>query len=147
VISEPNVSIGEERGAFRVLKALTEPKFCPRMQWMVIVANCNVIERDPELVGAVLRACRRSYHHAAENPDEFANFCARLFGTSVRAIRRAIDRERHDMHYDCEVDLAGLGLAIDLQRRLGAFSSGLRATDIVDLSYLPIAKAVAPAQA
>jgi ABC-type nitrate/sulfonate/bicarbonate transport system substrate-binding protein len=147
VISEPNVSIGEERRAFRVLKALTEPEFCPRMQWMVIVANCDVIERDPELVCAVLRACRRSYHHAAENPDEFAKFCARFFGSSVPAVRRAVDRERQDMHYDCEVDLVGLDLAIDLQRRLGAFSSGLRATDIVDLSYLPIPKVVATAQA
>jgi len=137
VVSEPNVSIGEQRNAFRILKALTEPEFCPRMQWMVIVANCDVVERDPELVRAVLRACRQSYHYVAENPDEFAEFSAHLFGSSVPAMRHAMARECEDMHYDCEIDLVGLELAIDLQRRLGAFSTELQARDIIDLNYLP----------
>jgi ABC-type nitrate/sulfonate/bicarbonate transport system substrate-binding protein len=137
VISEPNVSIGEYRKVFHILKALTDPEFCPRMQWMVTVANCDVIERDPELVRAVLRACRHSYHYAADNPDEFARFCAQLFGASVPTMRHAMERDRQDMHYDCEIDLAGLDLAIDLQRRLGAFSTELRASDITDLSHLP----------
>jgi ABC-type nitrate/sulfonate/bicarbonate transport system substrate-binding protein len=147
VISEPNVSIGEYRKAFHVLKTLTEPEFCPKMQWMVTVANCDVIERDPELVRAVLRACRQSYHYAANNPDEFARFCAQLFGSSVPTMRHAMERERQDMHYDCEIDLAGLELAIDLQRRLGAFSTGLRAGDIVDLSHLPTRTAALDARA
>ena len=48
VISEPNISIGESRGAVRVLKALIEPEFCPTMQWMVVVANREFLERFPE---------------------------------------------------------------------------------------------------
>lgn len=138
VISELNVSIGEYRKAFRILKALTEPEFCPNMQWMVTVANCDVIEREPELVRAVLRACRRSYHYAEANPDEFARFGAKFFDIDVPTMLRAIERERQDMHHDCEVDLPGLELAIDLQRRLGAFSTELRASDITDLRYLPL---------
>ena len=151
VISELNVSIGEYRKAFRILKALTEPEFCPTMQWMVTVANCDVIEREPELVRAVLRACRRSYHYAAENSIEFARFGAKTFNIDVPTMLRAIERERNDMHYDCDVDLPGLDLAIDLQRRLGAFATPLRASDITDLAYLPsipsMSRAATPAAA
>jgi hypothetical protein len=49
----------------------------------------------------------------------------------------AIDREREDMHYDCEVDMPGLELAIDLQRKLGAFTTPMRGSDITDLRHLP----------
>jgi ABC-type nitrate/sulfonate/bicarbonate transport system substrate-binding protein len=143
VISEQNVSIGEYRGAFRILKALTEPEFCPDMQWMVTVANCDIIEKEPSLIRAVLRASRESYHYAAANPDEFAQFGAQLYGIDVPSMRRAAEREIHDMHYDCEVDMAGLDLAIDLQRRLGAFDSPMRASDITDLRFLPVASASA----
>ena len=136
VISELNVSIGEYRKAFKILKTLTEPEYCPTMQWMVKVANSRVIEREPSLVNAVLRACRRSYHHTVENRDEFAAFGAAYFDIDARTMARAIDRERHDMHYDCEVDMPGLDLAIDLQRKLGAFTVPLRASDITDLRFL-----------
>jgi ABC-type nitrate/sulfonate/bicarbonate transport system substrate-binding protein len=137
VISELNVSIGEYRQAFRILKTLTEPEYCPTMQWMVTVANCSFIDREPSLVEAVLRACRRSYHHTVAHRDEFARFGAAYFEIDVPTMLRAIDREREDMHYDCEVDMPGLELAIDLQRRLGAFRKPLRASDITDLRHLP----------
>ena len=78
VISEPTVSIGEYRGAFRMMRALSEPEFCPSMQWSVTVANCDVIDREPALVAAVLRACKRSYQYSAEHDDEFAEFGAEL---------------------------------------------------------------------
>lgn len=137
VISEPNIAIGEGRGALRVLKALTEPEFCPTMQWMVVVANSDFLGREPEAVRAVLRASRRSYHYVAEHPGEFAEFCARHLGTDAATILASIERERGDLHYDCEVDMPGLDLAIDLQHRLGAFTRPLSATDIVDLRHLP----------
>jgi NitT/TauT family transport system substrate-binding protein len=141
VLSEPNVAIGEYHGAFRVLKALTEPTYCPTMQWTVIVANNEVIAREPELVRAVLRACRRAYHHAADHPDELARFGARYFGIDAPTMMRAIDRERADLHYDCEIDMEGLEQAIELQQRLGAFTRPLRVRDIVDDRYLPRALA------
>jgi NitT/TauT family transport system substrate-binding protein len=137
IISELNVSIGEYRQAIRILKALTEPEYCPAMQWMVTVANSRVIDREPSLVVAVLRACRRSYHYALEYRQEFASFGATYLGIDVPTMVRAIEREQQDMHYDCEVDMPGLDLAIDLQRRLGAFTAPLRASDITDLRHLP----------
>jgi ABC-type nitrate/sulfonate/bicarbonate transport system substrate-binding protein len=137
VLSEPNIAIGEYHNAFRVFKALTEADFCPAMQWTVTVANDAVIAREPELVRAVLRGCRDSYHFAAANPQELARFGAAYFGIDLPTMLRAIVRERPDQHDDCEVDIAGLDLAIDLQHRLGAFSTSLRADDIIDLRFVP----------
>lgn len=137
VLSEPNIAIGEYHRAFRILKALNEPDFCPTMQWSVIVANNEVIARDPALVRAVLAGCRASYHYAAENPEEMARFGADYFGIDAATMRRALKREEPDIHNDCEVDLPGLDLAIDLQRRLGAFAAGLSSAEITDLRHLP----------
>ena len=41
------------------------------------------------------------------------------------------------MHPDCQVDLGGLDLAIDLQKQLGAFDKPMKARDIVDLRHIP----------
>ena len=136
VLSEPNVAIGEYHEAFSILKALNEPDFCPTMQWSVIVANNDVIASDPTLVRAVLTGCRASYHYAAENPEEMEHFGADYFGIDVATMRRAQKREEPDIHNDCEVDMPGLDLAIDLQRRLGAFQAQLRSAEITDLRHL-----------
>ncbi len=137
VLSEPTVSIGEYRGAFRMMKALSEPEFCPSMQWSVTVANCDVIEHEPALVAAVLRGCKRSYQYSAEHDDEFAEFGAGHYGIDKATMLRSMERERTDLHHECVVDMAGLDLAIDLQHRLGAFAAPMRATEITDLRYLP----------
>jgi ABC-type nitrate/sulfonate/bicarbonate transport system substrate-binding protein len=136
VISEMNVSIGEYRQAIQIFKTLTEPAYCPTMQWMVVVANLAVIEEEPALISAVLRASRRGYRYALNNRDEFARFGAKQLGIDVATMIRSIGREEHDMHHDCEIDMAGLDLAIELQRKLGAFTSPLRAEDITDLRHL-----------
>ena len=137
VLAEPTVSIGEYRGAFRMMKALSEPEFCPSMQWSVTIANRDVIDREPTLVSSVLRACKRSYQYSAENEDEFAEFGARYYGIDKLTMLRSMDRERGDLHHECIVDMDGLDLAIDLQHRLGAFSAPMRASEITDLRYLP----------
>jgi NitT/TauT family transport system substrate-binding protein len=137
VLSEPNVSIGEDRGAFAAWQALTDPQFCPAMQWTVVVAGERTRAAEPELVRAVLRASRRSYHWCDEHPDEWAAFIARRLGIPEATAARSIRRERPDLHYDCRPDLAGLELAIDLQLGLGAFGKRLAVADITDLSFLP----------
>jgi ABC-type nitrate/sulfonate/bicarbonate transport system substrate-binding protein len=131
------VSIGEYRGAFRVMKALSEPEFCPSMQWSVTVANSGVIDREPALISAVLRACKRSYRYSAEHQNEFADFGADHYGIDVETMQRSMDRERADLHHECMVDMAGLDLAIGLQHRLGAFTAPMRASEITDLRYMP----------
>ena len=93
VLSEPNVSIGEDRGAFKVWQALTDAQFCPAMQWTVVVAGERTLAAEPEMIRAVLRASRRSYHWCDEHPDEWAAFIARRLGIPQRD-RGALDRAR-----------------------------------------------------
>jgi ABC-type nitrate/sulfonate/bicarbonate transport system substrate-binding protein len=144
VLSEPNVSIGEASGVYRVMQALTDAAFCPDMQWSVVVAGVRTIEKEPELLRAVLRACRRSYRYAADNPDEWIAFGADYFDIDRMTMSRSIAREMSGLHFDGEVDMAGLQQAIGLQQRLGAIDRLLRAEDIADLRFLPALPRVEP---
>ncbi len=137
VISEPNVSIGELAGIHRVWVGLAEVDFVPRLQWSVCIANNDVIEREPELVEAVLRGCRRSYRYASENQDEWAAFGADYFGIETTVMNRAIEREIASLHFDCEIDLEGLQAAIALQQKLGAIKRPLALGDVSDLRFQP----------
>jgi NitT/TauT family transport system substrate-binding protein len=137
VLSEPNVSIGEDRGVFRILQSLTDPAFCPTMQWGVIVANREAIASEPDLVRAVLRGCVKSYRYAGAHPGELAAFGADYFGIPRETMEKSITREAACLHTDCEVDLAGLQQAVELQVRLRAFSNPMPVEDIVDLQFLP----------
>jgi NitT/TauT family transport system substrate-binding protein len=143
VLSEPNVSIGEGAGAFRVMQALTDEAYCPDMQWGLVVAGPDTIAHEPELIRAVLRASRKSYRYAADHPDEWVAFGAKHFGITRETMQRSIDREIAGLHFDGEIDMPGLQQAIDLQVRLGAIDKPLRADDIVDLRFLPEAQAAA----
>ena len=137
VLSEPNVSIGEDAGAFRIMQGLTDAEFCPT----------HAMERDrrqprhdpdePELVRAVLRGCVRSYRYARDHVDELAAFGADYFGIARSTMMKSIRREAADLHADGEVDLRGLRQAIDLQLRLRAFANPMAVEDIVDLRFLP----------
>jgi NitT/TauT family transport system substrate-binding protein len=137
VLSEPNISIGEDRGAFRVMQALTDPVYCPTMQWSVIVANVAIIENEPELVRAVLRGCVKSYRYAEAHSDELAAFGADYFCISRATMEKAIRRDKPGQNTEGQIDLVGLRQAIDLQLHLGAFRMPLRVEDIVDLRFLP----------
>ena len=50
---------------------------------------------------------------------------------------KSIDREFEDLHFDCEIDLEGMGAAIALQQKLGAMTLPIRLTDIVDARFSP----------
>lgn len=138
VLSEPSVSIGEQAGAFRVMQALSDPAFCPDMQWNVVVAAPRALAEEPELIRSVLRGCQKSYHYAAEHRDEWIAFGADFFGTRRETMAKAVQRELHGLHFDGEIDMRGLQQAIDLQVRLGAISRPMPAEDLVDSSFLPV---------
>ena len=143
VIAEPSIAIGESRGLLHVMEELTDAKYCPGMQWSVVVANNLTIETEPELLRAGLRASRRSYHYCARHADEWTDYAASYCGTDRVTMARALAADAHGLHLDCEPDIAGLQQAIDLQRRLGAIKAPMRAEDIVDLRFLPETAAVA----
>jgi ABC-type nitrate/sulfonate/bicarbonate transport system substrate-binding protein len=135
IISEPHVTIGEEAGYFNVWLGLNRCGFVPRMQWTIVVANHYALTREPDLISAVLRGCRRSYRYAAENREEWADFGAHYFGIPRATMMRSIAREFDDLHFECEIDRAGLAAAIALQQKLGSVPQSLQLTDILDSRF------------
>lgn len=138
IISEPHVTIGEQAGLFNVWLGLNALDFVPRMQWSVAVANDDVLTSAPDLVAAVLEGCRRSYHYAADNRDEWASFGARHYGIEQETMARSIGREIDDLHFDCEIDINGLQAAIALQQTLGALKEPIQFSDIVDARFVAL---------
>lgn len=136
ILSEPHVTIGEQTGLFNVWLGLNALSFTPRMQWSVVVANAAELDQKPALIEAVLRGCRTSYRYAAANLEEWADFGARHFGISRDVMRKSIEREFDDLHFDGELDLPGLESAIALQRKLGALARPVQLADIVDDRFI-----------
>ena len=143
MITEPSVAVGEERGVLDFWAAGYEDPYLPDYQWIVRVARDELIERDPDLIRAVLRGCRKSAHYAAAHVDEWIALAARQFGISEQAARRAVERELPRLELDCGLDMAGLQTATDLQYTLGGIKSPARAEDLVDLRFLPNGKIAA----
>lgn len=135
--TEPNLSIGEERGVLDLWAAAYEAPYLPHFQWIVRVANTDFIEREPDLVAAVLRGCQRSAHYAARHADEFAAFVAQLYGASEQAARRAVARELPLYQLDCQIDMAGLQASLDMLHEFGSVERFLRAEDFTDLRFQP----------
>jgi ABC-type nitrate/sulfonate/bicarbonate transport system substrate-binding protein len=134
---EPNLALGESQGLLRVWAGALDEPYLPRFQWMVVVARTDLIEQEPELIRALLRAYRRSAHYAAEHPDEWVAFASRRFGIDRKTVWRAVERELPHLHLDCQVDLEGLQRVIGLQQELGAVTGSLLASEIVDLRFVP----------
>jgi NitT/TauT family transport system substrate-binding protein len=137
ILSEPHVTMGEQAGLFKVWLGLNTLAFVPRMQWTIVVANDAMLARQPDLVAAILRACRRSYHYAADHRDEWTDFGASYFGISPKTMAKSIGREFNDLHFDCEIDTDGMEAAIALQEKLGAMPRPLQLAEIVDVRFAP----------
>ncbi|MGI9478137.1 MAG: ABC transporter substrate-binding protein, partial [Hyphomicrobiaceae bacterium] len=58
--TEPNLSIGEDKGILDIWAAAYEPQYLPQFQWIVRVANLDLIAQQPDTIEAVLRGCRAS---------------------------------------------------------------------------------------
>jgi ABC-type nitrate/sulfonate/bicarbonate transport system substrate-binding protein len=130
--------MGEAAGYFNVWLGLNSCDFAPRMQWTIVVANNDLLLDEPDLIGSVLSACRRSYRYAAEHRAEWIDFGAHYFRIARSTMASAIERELPDLHFDCEVDMEGLAAAIALQQRLGSVPASLRLNDIVDPHFTVI---------
>ena len=133
---EPNVSMGEAAGVLNVWTAVHEEDGLQPFQWIVRVANEGVIAREPDLVRAVLGACRRSGHYAAANTGEWGDFLAERYDMAPAIAARVIERELPHMHLDGGIDEAGLDASIAIQSELGAVSGSLKAADILDLRFV-----------
>ncbi len=134
--TEPNLSIGEEKNVLDIWAAAYDAPYLPHFQWIVRVANSDLIERDPNLINTVLRGCRRAAHYAADHIDAFSLFIARYYGASDSAARRAVQRELPLYQLDCQLDMSGLQHSVDLLHEFGGIDQPMQATDFVDLRFL-----------
>ena len=137
IMSEPHVTVGEEAGLFKVWLGINALHFVPRIQWTIMVANSDVVAKEPNLVHAVIEGCRRSYHYAADNREEWASFGASHYGITHVSMMKSIDREFDALHFDCEIDIEGMDAAIALQQKLGSVKKPMRLFDIADERFMP----------
>ena len=133
---EPAISEGEAEGLFKVWGAVYEDPAVPQIQWIVRVGNRDFVRRERPLVDAVLRACRRSSRFAADNVDEWIDFSARHYRLPRQVMAKAVHRDLPHLHFDGDLDLAGLRQVVDLQRKLGAVNRPLELKDILDEALL-----------
>ena len=136
VMIEPNVAAGEAAGVLTLLRAVYEQPYLPAVQWIVRVANQTFLQREPSLVRAVLRAARRSAHHAAAHTDEWRDFMVEQYRIAPEVASRAIARELPHMHLDGGIDMAGLDNMFAIQAQLGALAGPVIAAEVVDLGFL-----------
>lgn len=136
IMVEPNMSLAESLGAVRCWGAVHEQACFPSFQWVVQVARPAFIDAEPDLLRTVLRMSRYSARYAVEHVDEFVAFTARVFELPTAVAANAIARQVEHLNVDGEVDMAGLGEMIKLQRKLGALHRPMDAADIVDLRFL-----------
>jgi NitT/TauT family transport system substrate-binding protein len=141
--TEPNLSIGEDRGLLDIWAAAYETPYLPHYQWIVRVANIDFIAREPELVASVLRGCRRAANHAARNVDAFIRFVAGQYGASERAARHAMEREMPHYQLDCQLDMPGLQVSVDMLHEYGGIDRPMRAEEFTDLRFQPELSAAA----
>ena len=135
--AEPSTSIGEAKGLYDIWAAGYEEPYLPHFQWVVRVANGDFIEREPDTVAAMLRACRRSVHYAAAHVDEWVGLMVRHYGFDADAARRSVDRELPHYERDCQIDLSGLQRAVDMQYELKGIDRPRKAEELVDLRFQP----------
>lgn len=146
IMVEPNMAIGEEDGVLNCWGAVYDEPSLPEFQWIIHVARPDFIEREPEMIRAVLRACRRSAHYAAEHVDEWIDFGTRQYKVTSAVMRRAVERELPHMHLDGQLDLQGLDEMIRVQGRLGAIGKPITAAEISDLRFMPNVPSLAAAE-
>ena len=136
IMVEPNMSLAESLGAVRCWGAVYEQSCFPNFQWVVQVARPAFIDAEPNLLRAVLRISRHSARYAVEHVDEFTAFTARVFEIPAAVAANAMARQIEHLNVDGEIDMAGLGEMVTLQRKLGALHRPMDAADIVDLRFL-----------
>jgi NitT/TauT family transport system substrate-binding protein len=137
IMVEPNMAMGEMQGVINCWGAVYDEPTLPPFQWIIHVARPDFIERQPELLRAVLRACRRSAHYGAEHVDEWIDFGMRQYKVDRQTMERAVKRELPHMHLDGQLDMQGLDEMIRLQGRLGGIGQPVTAAEITDLRFMP----------
>ena len=134
---EPNGTIGEARGLVKVWGNVLSLAKVPQLQWAIQVANDDFLRSEPDLVRKFLRVAQRASRYLADHPDEWVEFNAKLFGLPRELAERSVARERPTVHFDGQLDIAGLTRAIALQHHLGAIAEMLPLEHFVADGFQP----------
>lgn len=135
IMVEPNMALAESLGVIRCWGAVHEQECFPDFQWVVQVARPDFARAEPSLLRTVLATARDAARHAVDHADEFIDFSARLFDLPRPVAERAMARQIGHLNVDGQIDLAGLGEMIKLQRLLGALHRSMTVAEITDLGF------------
>ena len=134
---EPNGSIGEAKDLVTVWGNVLSLAKVPQLQWAIQVANVSFLRSEPDLVRTFLRVAQRASRYLADHPDEWIDFNAALFGIDREVAAKSVARERPTLHFDGQLDQAGLTHAITLQHHLGAIKQILPVSHFVADGFQP----------
>jgi ABC-type nitrate/sulfonate/bicarbonate transport system substrate-binding protein len=134
---EPNGALGEADGVLSNWGDVLSLADVPKLQWIIQVANQDFLRSEPEVVRRVLRAAQRATRYLGEHPDELIAYTAQFYGIPHRVAAVAVRRELPFLHFDGQLDHAGLEQAIALQHRLGAIGDRLPAQHFVADGFQP----------
>lgn len=117
---EPNGTIGEAKGLVNVWGNVLSLANVPQLQWSIQVANQDFLHDHPDIVRRFLKTTQRAARYLRDHVDEAIAFNEGLFNLPHDLAVKSVMRERPTLHFDGQLDRAGLQQAIDLQRHLGA---------------------------
>ena len=135
LVTEPNLAIGEAKGILDIWAAAYERPYLPDFQWIVRVANDELLRREPQLVGTVLDGCNASAKLALQERSAFVAFVAAYYNTTEEAVDAAMLRELPHYQVDGALDLAGLETAVQVMFDLGGIDRLLPVDSFCDMRF------------
>jgi NitT/TauT family transport system substrate-binding protein len=131
-------SIGSK---YRIVARASE--ILPPLANVVGVAVGNPTPAQAAFIRAVIRARRHAIEYMAANIDESGDIVAKAYNLTPaigrQAVRSLITSRTNGVEYwgAGQIHMAGLRLAIEVQKSVGAISGDVDATKIVDTQVLP----------
>lgn len=148
IIPEQHATMAESKGYPMLVES---QDLWPSMQGDVLVVKAELIEANPELVERLLKVTQRATAWINEHPDEAAGLMAqqlRVTGESIFLAKEAettanleitpevMSRSMGRVKYTNNINSKVVQETIDYMVRLGYIKEGIKATEILDLSYL-----------
>jgi len=147
-LPEPHATMAESRG-FPML--ISSQDLWPGMQGDVLVVRTDLLEDDPELVKRLVEVTQKATIWVNEHRDETAEIMARQLqaagernllakevelNMSLEITPEVVSHSMDRIEYATSIDLAVVQNTIDYMVKLGYIKQGLKAVDILDLTYL-----------
>jgi len=147
-LPEQHATMAEFQG-FPVL--INSQDLWPGMQGDVLVVRTDLLEKNPDLVKRLVEVTQKATAWINEHRDETAEIMARQlqaagekispakeveFATSLEITPEVISRSMDRVQYTTSIDPAVVQDTIDYMVELGYIKEGIKAIDILDLTYL-----------